>query len=165
MSRTPRRTSKADWADRFFKAFAEEATIAAACAKAKVGRTTVHDRRKRDPVFAQRFLDADEAITEAMEAELYRRAVHGVEQPVFQNGKLVGTVRKFSDVLLIFGLKARRPDIYRDRISIEDERKTQDREAANRLTDAELDEKLAGVEAGDNVTPIAAASGNGRRRR
>ena len=38
----------------------------------------------------------------------------GVEQPVFYRGEIAGTVRKYSDVLLIFLLKVTRPNIYRE---------------------------------------------------
>jgi hypothetical protein len=37
------------------------------------------------------------------------RAVEGVERPVFQRGQQVGTIREYSDRLLMFMLKARRP--------------------------------------------------------
>ena len=39
----------------------------------------------------------------------------GVEKPVHYKGKRVDTVRRFSDTLLMFLLKARRPDIHRER--------------------------------------------------
>ena len=51
------------------------------------------------------------------EVEARRRAVEGVEEPVgwFQ-GTPGGTVRKYSDTLLIFLLKGARPHKYRDNI-------------------------------------------------
>ncbi len=68
----------------------------------------------------------DEAFVEAvdvargfagdrMEAEVMRRAFDGVEEPVYQGGRMVGTVRKFSDVLAIFALKGAMPEKYRER--------------------------------------------------
>ena len=44
-----------------------------------------------------------------IEAEARRRAVDGVDEPVYYQGKEVGTVRRYSDVLLIFLLKGLRP--------------------------------------------------------
>ena len=44
-----------------------------------------------------------------LEAEAYRRAVEGVERPVYQGGRLVGTVREYSDSLLTIMLRARHP--------------------------------------------------------
>lgn len=49
-----------------------------------------------------------------LEQEAYRRAVEGVEEPVYQGGELVGTVRRYSDKLLEFLLRGRRPQVYRE---------------------------------------------------
>ena len=45
-----------------------------------------------------------------------RRAVEGVEEPVgWYKGEAGGVVRKYSDTLLIFLLKGRKPEMYRER--------------------------------------------------
>ena len=54
-----------------------------------------------------------------MEREAYRRAVKGVEKPVYRGGQLVGTIREYSDSLLMFLLRARRPELYRDHSRVE----------------------------------------------
>ena len=54
---------------------------------------------------------------DALEDEAVRRAVDGVDEQVFYQGKACGVVRKYSDTLLIFLLKGRRPERYRDRSS------------------------------------------------
>jgi hypothetical protein len=54
-----------------------------------------------------------------MEQEAIRRGQHGVEKPVFQGGKEVGAVREFSDTLLIFMLKSRKPETYRENVKVE----------------------------------------------
>jgi hypothetical protein len=51
---------------------------------------------------------------ELLETEMRRRAPVGWDEPVFHAGKVVGHIRKFSDTLLIFALKAERPEKYRD---------------------------------------------------
>lgn len=50
-----------------------------------------------------------------LEAEILRRAVEGVVEPVYQSGRLVGTVRRLSDTLLMFAAKAVLPAKYRER--------------------------------------------------
>jgi len=81
--------------------------------------TTVYAYRQKDPAFAQLW---DETLQAAMdtvlEVEAIRRAVEGVEQPVYFQGKQVGTKREFSDTLLIFLLKSWKPDKYRERREI-----------------------------------------------
>lgn len=48
----------------------------------------------------------------ALESEAYRRAVEGNLKPVYQGGVKVGEIREFSDSLLMFLLKARKPGVY-----------------------------------------------------
>ena len=57
---------------------------------------------------------AREEAADTLEAEARRRAIEGVEEPVFHKGQRVGTVRKYSDLLLIFLLKGVRPQKFRD---------------------------------------------------
>jgi hypothetical protein len=47
--------------------------------------------------------------TDALEDEALLRPLEGTLKPVYQGGKKAGTVREFSDTLLIFMLKAPRP--------------------------------------------------------
>jgi hypothetical protein len=60
----------------------------------------------------------DEATDEAcdvLEAEAWRRAVDGVDRPIFQRGEQVGVERVYSDNLMVQLLKAHRPEKYRER--------------------------------------------------
>ena len=43
----------------------------------------------------------------------------GWDEPVYRDGVLVGSIRKHSDTCLIFILKARRPEKYRDRHEVD----------------------------------------------
>lgn len=54
-----------------------------------------------------------------LEDEARRRAVDGVDEPVFQGGELVGHVRRYSDRLLEFLLRGRRPTVYREGASVD----------------------------------------------
>jgi hypothetical protein len=78
-------------------------------------------RVRRDEEFAAAWADAIEEATETLERVAVRRAMVGTDRPIFNGGKQVGTVREVSDTLLIFLLKARRPDVYRDNAKIEHE--------------------------------------------
>lgn len=77
--------------------------------------------RRDDDNFRAAYMKAMEVAGELMEDEMVRRACEGVIEPVFQGGKLVGSVRKYSDTLLIFGLKGAMPDKYADRQKIQHE--------------------------------------------
>lgn len=55
--------------------------------------------------------DVDRAVA-ALEAEAVRRALSGVEVPVFHQGRECGHTLKHSDTLLMFLLKTLRPERY-----------------------------------------------------
>jgi hypothetical protein len=153
-NRTPstRAGGEKDWGPKFLAAFTEELTISGACKVAGVGRTTVYDRLDRDPRFAAEFHERDEAITDAMEHEAYRRGVIGVERPVYQGGAEVGRVREYSDRLLELGLRARRRDKYSSKIEVKDTREERERREIERMSDEELKHELTGMQ--DNVIDI-----------
>lgn len=85
-----------------------------ACRQADITTKQVRKFRRANPRAEAAFQEALELGTDAIEAELHRRAVAGIMEPVFYKGRRVNTVRKKSDILLMFLLKARRPHIYRD---------------------------------------------------
>jgi hypothetical protein len=113
------RTPKKPWQERFIEALAAAPNVSGACLLAGIGRTTAYEERKRNPAFATRWDETIEAALDVAEAELYRRSVHGVRKPVYQSGKRVGYIQEYSDTLLIFMLKCRRPEVYRDQQKIE----------------------------------------------
>ncbi len=102
----------------FLTAFRESCTVAQAAKTAKVGRRTHYDWLKADPSYREQFEDLEEAVTETLEREAMRRASEGTLKPVFYQGKTCGEIREYSDTLLIFLLKARRPETYRERSDI-----------------------------------------------
>lgn len=104
------------WIPAFLDALAEGESITGASRIAGVHPTLVHRRRKDDEEFRRAWCQAAEVGTRLMEQEAQRRAFHGTLKPVFQKGVCVGHQREYSDTLMIFLLKARRPDKYRDGI-------------------------------------------------
>ena len=115
--RTPKKRApkkRRAWKPAFLRAFADTGIVAHACEKAKVARSTVYEARILDPKFCQAWDAIEAATTDEMEAEARRRGMQGTEKPVFQGKELVGYVREYSDTLLIFMLKARKPETYRE---------------------------------------------------
>jgi hypothetical protein len=128
------------WRSVFLTALAACGNVSLAARAACVNRDTAYEHRRRDFDFAARWADAIEEASDALEAEARRRAVDGVNEPVVYQGELMGvwvgtdgkpatkdaegarfiplTLKKYSDVLLIFLLKGNRPDKYRERIGI-----------------------------------------------
>ncbi len=84
-----------------------------------------------------------------------KRATVGAERKVFYKGSLVDTVRDKSDILLIFLLKARRPDLYRDHYDLPNRPMSLGDAATADLIAALPDDKLAELrEATDKMRQI-----------
>ena len=97
----------------FLVAYSEKGVIAYAAEAAKVNRRS-HYRWLQDPVYAEAFAQAEEVAGETLIAEARRRAVQGVAEPVYYLGKVVGSIQKYSDNLLMFLIKGHYPETYRE---------------------------------------------------
>lgn len=102
----------------FLETLAETANVSEACRAVGISRSAAYVWREEDKEFRAAWELAAKIGTGVLEDEARRRAVDGVEEPMVSAGKLVTTVRKYSDTLLIFLLKARDPK-YKDRSSVE----------------------------------------------
>jgi hypothetical protein len=93
------------WCPGFLAALEQTCNITLACRAAEVHRSTAYDHRNADPEFKALWDAAEETGVELLEAEARRRAVGTQEK----NG---------SDLLMIFLLKAHRPEKYRDNATV-----------------------------------------------
>ncbi len=146
-NRTPkkgavRKTTAPDWAPRFLSALAATANVSASCLAAGIARNTVYLRRDADEGFAKRMADALEDAVDDLELEARRRARDGLRRVKFHQGDpiLVPLFREdglpaldergaavlvpyveheYSDTLMIFLLKAHRPEKYRENVKVE----------------------------------------------
>lgn len=108
-------TPKKVWKPAFLCRLRETANVSRSAKDAGISRKTVYKERDSSEAFAAEWDDALEEGIDYLEEEARRRAHEGVEEPVYYKGEEVGTVRKYSDTLMIFLLKGRRPDVYKDR--------------------------------------------------
>ena len=99
----------------FLNVFKRTGNVSYAAHEAGIHRTTHHKIWMKDPEYAAQFASAREEAVDVLEHEALRRAVQGVEEPVFYQGEVCGHVRKHSDTLLIFLLKGNRPEKFRER--------------------------------------------------
>lgn len=100
---------------KFLERLAETANVTRSARAAKVERVTVYRHRRKDPEFLKAWDEALELGNDALEDEAIRRGKDGWLEPLVSAGKVVGTVRKYSDGLLNTMLKARRPEKFRER--------------------------------------------------
>jgi hypothetical protein len=99
----------------FLTAYSACGNITEAARRAGLHRRRVYDWQEHDVPFSLAFNIAKEMAGDELEAEAWRRAVEGWDEPVYQNGKLAGYIRKKSDALLVLLLKAAKPEKYRER--------------------------------------------------
>lgn len=103
----------------FLEVLANTANVSVAAKKIRIDRSHMYRLRAEDEEFAAAWDEAVKLGTAALEDEAVRRAKDGTLKPVFYRGEKVGTIREYSDTLLIFLLKSRDPDKYADRVKKE----------------------------------------------
>jgi hypothetical protein len=99
----------------FCRLLSASGSISLAAKKSGLGRTQLYDHRKRDPAFAARWDKAMELGVARVRDEVFRRAVAGINRPVFHHGEVVGKVKHYDNRLLWSLLKAHDPDTYGDK--------------------------------------------------
>lgn len=101
-----------DWAHRFYQSYMTDArgTLSVALKAAGVSRRVHANRLNDDRVYRDLWEEANNEWADALEAELTRRNLEGLQRPMLQRGRIVTYVREFSDKLLMFQLERTRPD-------------------------------------------------------
>ena len=104
------------WAPKFLDALMRDPNVSRAAAIAGYGRQHAYAVRAENAAFRKCWDEAVEIAVDALESEVRRRAMDGVERPIYQGGVFVGSVREHSDQLAALLLKAHRPEKYRENI-------------------------------------------------
>lgn len=97
---------------RFLRTLTQTANVSASAAAAGLSRSAVYRQRGHDPAFAESWDEALNAALDTLEEALMKRAIEGVDKPIFYGGKPCGTTKSYSDALAMFLLKSRRPEVY-----------------------------------------------------
>lgn len=132
----------------FLAVLAETCNVTAAAAAVGVSRQALYNRREVDSDFAAAWQAAEKLGVEGMKDEIKRRAFNGVLEPVFYQGDQCGTVRKYSDTLAMFLIKAHDPT-YRDSSKVE----LSGQLALSEMSDDEIRAELAALAATGLLTP------------
>lgn len=90
---------------RFLEVFAQSGNILRSAEAVGVNRNSVYEWLGRDEQFKAAYELAEQDALDLLVAEARRRAVEGVERPVYYKGERVDVLREYSDTLLIFLLK------------------------------------------------------------
>jgi hypothetical protein len=108
----------------FLEYLAETGNVSRAAKLVGSSTARVYAMRHNDPAFRQGWDEAEEIAADRLEAEAWRRAVEGVDEPAVNAGRLVRDeagnavmVRRYSDMLLLALLKAHRPAKFNTRLA------------------------------------------------
>lgn len=102
----------------FLANYARTGRILASCKAAGLSKRQL-EKARRDRVFLEAYEIAEEEYRESLREELYRRAVEGVEEPVYYKGMRIdnGENRRYSDRLFELELKRQCPE-YREKVDV-----------------------------------------------
>ena len=112
-------TPRKDWRPAFIELLRATGNVTLAAQHVGRSRNQVHDVRQRSKRFAAQWDDALEEATDLLEAEALRRAVTGIDKPMFFKGEVVGSTKKYSGRLLMFLLEAYKPEKFRNGDEVE----------------------------------------------
>lgn len=121
------RGRRPDWVPRFLEVIRATGNVRLAADSAGIDRSTPYVRARRDPVFAAAWAAAEQDAIDVLEAEARRRALTA------------------SDALLMFLLRAHRPERYRESVDVQVAIRRQAEALAKRLG-VPIDEVLEHVE-------------------
>lgn len=93
--------------------------ISKAARSIKRSRSALYEQKKEDTEFGDAWEEIIESLIDDAEGELYRRAVKGVIKKHYYKGVEIAKFKEYSDTLLMFWLKGKRPEVYRERFDID----------------------------------------------
>lgn len=100
----------------FLQCLLDAGNVSRAALKIGMSRVRLYELKKEDEDFSAAWDEAIEIGIDALEEEARRRAYEGTDKPVFYQGYQCGAIREYSDTLMIFLLKAHRPEKFKERV-------------------------------------------------
>lgn len=111
-----KKTHRKSRQDQFLTLYESNANITKSCEALGIPRKLIYNWLDSDPEFKAKFEASEKLALGVLEDEAVRRAVQGVEKPIFWKGRKIADVKEYSDVLTIVLLKARAPHKYRENL-------------------------------------------------
>lgn len=108
----------ADVKHRFLSLYRLCGQLQRAALETGVAPSTVRGHLKSDPEFKDAYQEAYRDFQEQIEREVLRRGIMGWEEPVYQQGLLVGTIRKFDPRMLELAVKRHIPE-YKESFNVD----------------------------------------------
>lgn len=93
--------------------------VTATCRDLMVSIASAKRAKDEDPEFSIGWYEAIEIGNIMLEDEARRRAMDGIDKPIYFKGRRIDTIREYSDALLKFILSKRKKDIFGDKLTLE----------------------------------------------
>ena len=108
----------AAWRGVFIERLKATGNVTLAARGAGISRPEAYKARNRNKTFRRLWNEALEEAVDLLDGEARRRAT-GMKRDIYHAGVVVGQENVYSDSLLMFLLKAHRPQLYRDNVKVE----------------------------------------------
>lgn len=142
---------------RFLDAYRQTGIVTSAAQTAGMSTSAVYDWVVGHPAAREQMAQAREEAYDTLERVALQRATVGNREPVYYQGEVVGHVNKPSDTLLIFLLKAARPERFRENRRVT--HAVEGRDAAEQIPMHLQEQAEALRQAGYDVQPSGRAGG------
>lgn len=110
----------------YLEELARTGEIQRSCDFVGVSRGSLNAHRSKDEWLREQELVALERYRAVVHTEIHRRAIEGVDEPVYHGSQLVGYKRRYSDQLLLAHAKRHSPSEYGDRLKVDQTTRTED---------------------------------------
>ena len=97
----------------FLDLLSEGVSVCEACERADIPRRSIYNRRRDDQTFREKWDESLRMAADMLEGEADRRGRDGWGEDVYYRGQVVGQRKRYSDRMLMFRLKALKPDMYK----------------------------------------------------
>lgn len=101
-----------DQQQQFLTALAMTGIVSDAAKAAGINRSTAYRYRAQHKSFAEDWDHAKDDATDRLAGVAIQRAVNGIEEVRYFKGEPIGSVRRYSDQLLMILLRAYRPHVF-----------------------------------------------------
>ncbi len=96
----------------FLETLRRTGNVSSSARAAGVPVVSAYAKRGREKAFRLEWQTALDEALDDLEEEVRRRALEGIEKPVYYAGKKCGSITSFNDNLAMFLLKAKRPGVF-----------------------------------------------------
>lgn len=107
------------WKAAFLQKLIETGNVSVSARIVGIEKATAYNHREADPEFRAAWAEAIDTAVDLLEHGARTRALEGTLEPVYQGGKKVGEIRRYSDRLMELLLKGHRPEKYAGQFKVE----------------------------------------------